>query len=93
MKKISQVAGLCGVVLLLFGIVALMFTRDFTFYTVVHLVAGGVLVVFSLVFNMGGLWSVLGERSTRYSANAVRYDVRRVGLFTPLPIPAIVDSD
>jgi len=80
MKKVSQVAGLCGVVLLLFGIVALLFTRDLSFYTVAHLVSGGLLVLFSLVFNLGGLWSALGERSTRYSANAFLYTAIFLGI-------------
>lgn len=73
MKKSSQIAGLCGFVLLLFGIVEFLFAREFSPYTVVHLGAGGVLVLFSLVFNLGGMWSSLGERSTRYGANAVLY--------------------
>jgi ABC-type uncharacterized transport system involved in gliding motility auxiliary subunit len=80
MKKFSQIAGLCGVVLLLFGIVAFMFTRDFSLYTVAHLAGGALLVVFSLLFNRGGLWSTLGERSTRYSANALLYSAIFLGL-------------
>lgn len=75
MKKLSQIAGLCGIVMLLFGIVSLLFTREFSFYSVVQLVVGGMLVVFSMTFNLGGLWSALGERSTRYGANAALYTV------------------
>ena len=80
MKKFSQIAGLCGIVLLFFGIVSFLFTREFSLYTVFQLSGGCVLVVFSLVVNLGGLWSALGERSTRYSANAVLYTAIFLGL-------------
>ncbi len=75
MKKLSQIAGLCGFVLLLFGIVEFLFRREFSLYTIVHLAGGGSLLIFSLAFNLGGVWSSLGERSTRYSANAIIYTV------------------
>ncbi|MEW6442964.1 MAG: DUF4350 domain-containing protein [bacterium] len=73
MKKSSQIAGLCGFLLLLFGVAEFLFTRQFSLYTGIHLGGGAVLVVFSLIFNLGGVWSTLGERSTRYGANAVLY--------------------
>ena len=73
MKKSSQIAGLCGLVLLLFGIVEFMFSREFSLFTIVHLAGGASLVLFSLAFNLGGVWSSLGARSTRYGANAVLY--------------------
>jgi ABC-type uncharacterized transport system involved in gliding motility auxiliary subunit len=75
MKKSSQIAGLCGFVLLIFGLVEFLFQREFSPYTIVHLAGGGALLLFSLAFNLGGFWSSLGERSTRYSANAVLYTV------------------
>jgi ABC-type uncharacterized transport system involved in gliding motility auxiliary subunit len=73
MKKSSQIAGLCGFVLLVFGLVEFLFSREFSPYTISHLAGGGSLLLFSLAFNLGGVWSSLGERSTRYSANAVLY--------------------
>ena len=73
MKKSSQIAGLCGFVLLLFGLVEFLFQREFSAYTIIHLAGGGSLLLFSLAFNLGGMWSSLGERSTRYGANAVLY--------------------
>src|SRR5512139_2509449 len=75
MKKSSQIAGLCGFVLLLFGLAEFLFRREFSLYTVIHLAGGGSLLLFSLAFNLGGVWSSLGERSTRYGANAVVYTV------------------
>jgi len=88
MKKFSQIAGLCGVVLLLFGTVAFLFTQEFSLYAAVQLVGGAGLVVFSLFFNLGGLWSALGERSTRYSANAVLYTSLFLGLLVLVNVVA-----
>jgi len=73
MKKSSQIAGLCGLLLLLFGLAEYLFTKDFSLYTILHLGGGSALVLFSLIVNFGGVWSSLGERSTRYGANAVLY--------------------
>lgn len=73
MKKSSQIAGLCGLLLLLFGLAEYLFTKDFSLYTILHLGGGAALVLFSLIVNFGGVWSSLGERSTRYGANAVLY--------------------
>jgi ABC-type uncharacterized transport system involved in gliding motility auxiliary subunit len=80
MKKSSQIAGLCGFVLLLFGIAEFLFSREFSLFTIIHLAGGGALLLFSLAFNLGGVWSSLGERSTRYSANAVLYTVIFLGI-------------
>jgi len=80
MKRVSQIAGWWGVVLLLFGMVSFLFTSEFNLYSVVQLAGGGILVAFSLVFNLGGLWSSLGKRSTRYSANAIVYSAIFLGL-------------
>ncbi len=75
MKKSSQIAGLCGIVLLLFGLAEFLFSQAFSLYTIVHFTIGTGLVIFSLAFNLGGVWSSLGARSTRYSANAVLYTI------------------
>ena len=88
MKKSSQIAGLCGFVLLLFGIVEFLFSREFSLFTIVHLAGGGALVLFSLAFNLGGVWSSLGERSTRYGANAVLYTVIFLGILVLVNIVA-----
>ncbi len=88
MKKFSQIAGLCGIVMLLFGIVSLLFTRELSLYSAFQLVVGGLLVIVSLVFNRGGLWSALGERSTRYSANAVLYTTIFLGILVLVNIVA-----
>jgi ABC-type uncharacterized transport system involved in gliding motility auxiliary subunit len=88
MKKSSQIAGLCGLVLLLFGIVEFLFSREFSLFTIVHLAGGGALVLFSLAFNLGGVWSSLGARSTRYGANAVLYTVIFLGILVLINIAA-----
>lgn len=88
MKKSSQIAGLCGLVLLLFGIVEFLFSREFSLFTIVHLAGGGSLVLFSLAFNLGGVWSSLGARSTRYGANAVLYTVIFLGILVLINIVA-----
>jgi len=89
MKKASQIAGWWGVVLLLFGVVAFLFsgeTGEFNPFSLVQLVVGAVLLAFSLVFNLGGLWSSLGKRSTRYSANAILYSAVFLGLLVLLNV-------
>ncbi len=88
MKKSSQIAGLFGFVLLLFGIVEFLFSREFSLFTIVHLAGGGALLLFSLAFNLGGVWSSLGERSTRYSANAVIYTLIFLGILVLVNIVA-----
>lgn len=88
MKKSSQIAGLCGFVLLLFGIVEFMFSREFSLFTIVHLAGGASLVLFCLAFNLGGVWSSLGARSTRYGANAVLYTVIFLGILVLINILA-----
>jgi len=88
MKKSSQIAGLCGFVLLLFGIVEFMFSREFSLFTIIHLAGGGALVLFSLAFNLGGVWSSLGARSTRYGANAVLYTAIFLGILVLVNIVA-----
>jgi ABC-type uncharacterized transport system involved in gliding motility auxiliary subunit len=88
MKKSSQIAGLCGLVLLLFGIVEFLFSREFSLFTIVHLAGGASLVLFSLAFNLGGVWSSLGARSTRYGANAVLYTVIFLGILVLINIAA-----
>ncbi len=75
MKKSSQIAGLCGIVLLLFGLAEFLFSQAFSLYTITHFTIGAGMVLFSLIFNFGGVWSSLGARSTRYSANAVLYSI------------------
>ena len=91
MKRASQIAGWWGVVLLLFGVVSLLFTGEageFVTYSMVQLVVGALLVVVSLVFNMGGLWASLGRRSTRYSANAILYSGIFLGLLVVVNVLA-----
>jgi ABC-type uncharacterized transport system involved in gliding motility auxiliary subunit len=88
MKKSSQIAGLCGFVLLLFGLVEFLFSREFSLFTIFHLAGGGSLLIFSLAFNLGGVWSSLGERSTRYGANAVLYTLIFLGILVLVNVVA-----
>ena len=93
MKKSSQIAGLCGLVLLLFGLAEYLFSQETSLYTTIHFIAGISMVIQYLVFNLKGVWSALGSRSTRYSANAmilsiiglalIVYAYRRTGSFDP----------
>ncbi len=93
MKKTSQIAGLCGIVLFLFGFVEFFFNgRSFTFYTYVHLCAGAILIIVSLVFNLAGFRTALTQRSTQYSANAVVYTIIFLGILVLINVVANAHS-
>ena len=71
----TSLYGLWGLVLLTFGIVAYAVTPTASVYTFVHVGLGFLLIVLYLTASRESLTSVLGERSTKYGANAVVYSL------------------
>jgi ABC-type uncharacterized transport system involved in gliding motility auxiliary subunit len=71
----TSLFGLWGLVLLAFGAVAYLFTPAASLYVFTHVGLGFLLVVLYLTASRDSLTSVLGERSTKYGANAVVYSL------------------
>ncbi len=69
----TSLFGLWGIVLFVFGIVAYMVTPAASTYVFVHVALGFLLIVLYLTASRDSLTTVLGERSTKYGANAVVY--------------------
>jgi ABC-type uncharacterized transport system involved in gliding motility auxiliary subunit len=71
----TSLFGLWGLVLLTFGLVAYAVTPAASVYTFVHIGLGFLLIVLYLTASRESLTNVLGERSTKYGANAVVYSL------------------
>src|SRR6266481_4579540 len=67
--------GLWGLVLLVFGVVAYVVTPAASTYTFLHVGLGFLLIVFYFTTSRDSLTTILGERSTKYGANAVVYSL------------------
>lgn len=79
-SRSTSLFGLWGLVLLVFGIVAYAVTPAASAYVLVHVGLGFLLIVLYLTASRESLATVLGERSTRYGANAVVYSLIFVGV-------------
>src|SRR6185312_2088708 len=82
MRRTSALAGLLGIVLLAFGVIGYAltsggFARLFIF---VNLIAGAFALIGWLISSRGALGSMMGQRKTRYGANAAVYSVGFVGV-------------
>lgn len=82
MRRTSALAGLLGLVLLAFGVIGYAltsggFARLFIF---VNLIAGAFALIGWLISSRGALGSMMGQRKTRYGANAAVYSVGFVGV-------------
>ncbi|MBI3768590.1 MAG: GldG family protein [Deltaproteobacteria bacterium] len=76
----TSLFGLWGLVLLAFGIVAFVVTPAASTYVFLHVGLGFLLVVLYLTASRDSLSTVLGERSTKYGANAVVYSLIFIGV-------------
>jgi len=85
MAKFLQISGIVGAVLIVFGIVAFLFTGNILDpYVLIHLVAG-VLCLSAYFYSQGrGLMNVLHQRSTRYGAHSVLYTLLFIGILVML---------
>lgn len=74
-SRSTSLFGLWGLVLLAFGLVAYAFTPAASFYVLIHVGLGFLLLVLWLTASRESLTTVLGERSTKYGVNAVAYSL------------------
>ena len=79
-SRATSLFGLWGLVLLAFGLVAYAVTPEASLYVLVHVGLGFLLIVLYLTASREGLGTLLGERSTRYGANAVLYTLAFVAV-------------
>jgi ABC-type uncharacterized transport system involved in gliding motility auxiliary subunit len=81
MKKILQISGIAGIVLTVFGLIALGFTGDaWNPYVLIHLALGVLCLVVYLITQGGALLASLRRRRTRYGLHAVFYSLLLIGL-------------
>jgi gliding motility-associatede transport system auxiliary component len=80
MRGSQSLLGLVGLILLVFGGLALFFTGAPSFYVLAHIGLGIVLLVWFLVASFRDLGELLSARSTKYGANMVIYSLLFVAL-------------
>ena len=80
MGKMLQISGLAGLVLALFGIVALLFTGKITdYYVLTHFALGLILLLIYLFTRGAVLLKSLSRRSTRYGIHSATYSLIFLG--------------
>lgn len=85
MAKSSAVAGIIGLVLLIFAIVDYFIASGFHLFVAINLI-GGVfaLVLWATTSSRESLGTMLGSRTTRYGANALVYSVAFIALIVAI---------
>jgi len=73
MKKLGQIFGIIGVILLLFGIVEFLIRMSFSTYNLIHILGGLVLLLTYGISNAASLKTGIGSRTTKYGTNAAVY--------------------
>jgi ABC-type uncharacterized transport system involved in gliding motility auxiliary subunit len=85
MAKSSALAGIIGLILLIFGIIDYFIASGFRFLVLVNLAAGVfALVLWATTASRESLGATLGSRTTRYGANAVVYSIAFIGLLVAI---------
>ncbi len=75
MRRPAALYGILGFIALIFAAVAYFGTAGFALFVLVNLVAGLLLIVMSVSSGWSTVGSFVGQRSTRYGANAIVYSV------------------
>jgi len=99
-RKLARVAGLCSLVLLLFGIVPVVFGLPISLerapllalFIVANLAGGILLLGASVVWNLEGLRDLVSARSSRMASNAAVYSGAVVGILILVNVLAIRHS-
>jgi ABC-type uncharacterized transport system involved in gliding motility auxiliary subunit len=80
MRRSAALYGIIGLVLLIFGIVDHQIAPGFRFFVWVNLVAGVFALVLWITSSGAAIGSMIGQRSTRYGANAIIYSAAFIAL-------------
>jgi ABC-type uncharacterized transport system involved in gliding motility auxiliary subunit len=81
MAKSSALAGIIGLVLLIFGIIDYFIASGFRLFVFINLAAGVfALVLWATTSSRESLGAAIGSRTTRYGANAVIYSLAFIAL-------------
>ncbi len=80
MRRTSALAGIIGLVLLIFGLVDYFIATGFRVFVAVNLVAGAFAIVLWATSSRDALAGMVGRRSTRYGANAIVYTAAFIGV-------------
>ena len=99
-RKLARVAGLCSLVLLVFGIVPVVFGLPISLerapllalFIVANLAGGVLLLGASVVWNLEGLRELVTARSSRMASNAAVYSAAVVGILVLVNVLAIRHS-
>jgi len=85
MVKSSALAGIIGLILLIFGIIDYFIASGFRFFVFVNLAAGVfALVLWATTSSRESLGAALGSRTTRYGANAAIYSLAFIALLVAI---------
>ncbi|HEV3111581.1 MAG TPA: GldG family protein [Candidatus Binataceae bacterium] len=85
MAKSSALAGIIGLVLLIFGIVDYFIASGFRLFVFINLAAGVfALVLWATTSSRESLGATIGSRTTRYGANAVIYSLAFIALLVAI---------
>jgi ABC-type uncharacterized transport system involved in gliding motility auxiliary subunit len=84
MRRSSSLAGIIGLVLLIFGLVDYFIATGFRFFVLVNVVVGVLAIVLWLTSSRESLGALAGGRAARYGANAALYSVAIVGILVAL---------
>ena len=80
MPRLGGFYGVAGIILLFFAGLAYFFTRNFSTYVLIHAVLGLIGLIVYFASAKDSLGTFLGERSTKYGANAALYSVLALGV-------------
>jgi gliding motility-associatede transport system auxiliary component len=82
MRRTAALTGLVGLVLIVFGLLAVLFTSGgfARFFSFINIAGGIIALIGWLVSSWGNLGTLAGSRRTRYGTNAAVYTVAFIGL-------------
>src|SRR5215831_3093707 len=80
MRRSAALYGIIGLVLLIFGIIDRQIAPGFRFFVWVNLVAGIFALVLWITSSGAAIGTLVGQRSTRYGANAILYSLAFIGV-------------